>query len=167
MHCFTFFGFFSKGFLFRGRAELQSPGCNASLPPPSTVANMPPTLSLGREAPLYEYGECSKTYVCTGGARCVRGPGGRWPCQTCSHTQVHTPGPRAWVRVSTTRLPRGRGRWVPQGQESIGACEAPGRGNTFARDMRVSVRGGNTCARVGLRPEDPLLPPPLKLSSAV
>lgn len=71
------------------------------------------------------------------------------------HTRVCTPSLRAWVRVSTTRLPQGWGWWVSQGQESLGAREGPGRGNTFAGDKHVSVRGGNTCARVGLGLDDP------------
>lgn len=81
--------------------------------------------------------------------------GGRWPCHTCSLTRVGTPGPRAGVRVSTQAYPEGGAGGYPHSQKGVGAREWPGRGNTVGRDTRVSVLGGNTCARVGLRSDDP------------
>ena len=44
---------------------------------------------------------------------------------------------------------------TPTLQKAEGAARRPGCGDTFPGTLRVSVRGGNTCARIGLRPDDP------------
>lgn len=53
----------------------------------------------------------------------------------------------------------------PHSHENLGAREVLARGNTLAGDRVVSVRGGNTCARVGLGPDDPYSHPPTLLRS--
>lgn len=161
----AFFGLLSEGFLFRGRAQLQLPGCNASLPAPSTLANMPPALSLGYEVPLYRTGS-ARRHACAQAGLCVCVPCGTGgDCQVISaHTQDGTAGagllgPNFPARLPTTGAELTsaltvRRVWGPvRGQDTGTRCR---------EHVYIHTRGKRVCQgrpRAG-RPLLPPSPPP-------
>lgn len=161
---------FSKMFLFGERAQLQSPRCSAILPPTEPACNThpPPIFSWIAKCPCARRGSagkhaCAQTSLCVSVVRDTEGDGHVTP----SHMRVCAPGLRSWVRVFTHSYPGGGAGGYPPGQKTVEACEGPGRGNTLPGNLRVSVRSGNTCARVGLGPDDPYSHHPSELSSGV